>query len=236
MSAYPPRDKVERKQTWNAESVFKNYKAWELELKNVLSGLDSVKKYQGRLGDSPAVLFDAMSEYEHLSLRAQHVYMYAGFSFAVDTTDQKAAGMQGKAAGMLGQIAAAFAFIPPELISIGKNKLDEWMEQESKLAKYAHAFDDLFRKQKHVRSGEVEELLGMLLDPFTGPANTTSMLTNADFKFAPAVNANGRKLEVTQSSIHKILEEACRPLPRWKEAHRSWRAAPRSAVRHGWTR
>ena len=74
-----------------------------------------------------------------------------------------------------------------------------------------HAFDDLFRKQEHVRSGEVEELLGMLVDPFTGPMNTASMLTNADFKFAPAVNsAKGRKLEVTQSSIHKILEETDR--------------------------
>ena len=210
MTAYPPRDKVERKQTWNAESVFKNYKAWEEGLKNVLSGLGSVKKYQGRLHESPAVLFEAMSEYEHLLLQGQHVYMYAGFNFAVDTTNQRASGMQGRAAGMLGQVAATLAFIPPELISIGKNNLEEWMKQEPKLAKFAHAFDDLFRKQQHVRSGEVEELLGMLIDPFTGPSNTASMLTNADFKFAPAVNANGRIHEVTQSSIHKILEETDR--------------------------
>ena len=136
--------------------------------------------------------------------------MYAGFSYAVDTTDQKAAGMQGKAAGMLGQVSAAVAFIPPELISIGKPKLEEWAKQEPKLALYAHAFDDLFRKQAHVRSAEVEELLGMLADPFTGPMNTASMITNADFKFMPAVNTEGRKLEVTQSSVHKILEETDR--------------------------
>ena len=40
MTAYPPRDKVEKKQTWNAESVFKNNRAWELEIKSILSGLD----------------------------------------------------------------------------------------------------------------------------------------------------------------------------------------------------
>jgi oligoendopeptidase F len=210
MTAYPPRDNVEKRQTWNAGSVFKNQRAWEQEIKEVLAGLDSVKKYQGRLGESPTLLLDAMSSYEQLILRTQRVYMYAGFSYAVDTTDQKAAGMQGRAAGMFGQVAAAVAFIPPELISIGKAKLEEWMKQEPKLAIYAHAFDDLFRKQEHVRSGEVEELLGMLGDPFMGPANTASMITNADFKFVPAVNAKGRKLEVTQSSIHKILEETDR--------------------------
>jgi len=47
----------------------------------------------------------------------------------------------------------------------------------------------------------------MLGDPFTGPTNTASMITNADFKFSRVLNSKGRKLEVTQSSIHKILEE-----------------------------
>ena len=206
MTAYPPRAKVEKKQTWNAESVFKNRRAWEEELRNVLAKLDTIDKYKGRLADGPALLLEALSAADELNLRAQRVYMYAGFSYSVDTTDQNAAGMQGRAAGMLGQVTAAIAFIPPELISIGKTKLQEWMKQEQKLAIYAHRFDDFFRKQEHVRSGEVEELLGMLVDPFTWPANTSSMLTNADFKFAPAIDSKGRKLEVTQSSIHKILD------------------------------
>ena len=210
MTVYPSRDKVAKKQTWNAESVFKNQRAWGQEIENVLADLNSVKKYQGRLGENPAILLEALSAYQQLLLRAQRVYMYAGFSYAVDTTNQEAAGMQGRAAGMLGQVSAAVAFIPPELISIGKPKLEDWAKQEPKLALYAHAFDDLFRKQKHFRSAEVEELFGMLADPFTGPMNTASMITNADFKFIPAVNTEGRKLEVTQSSVYKILEETDR--------------------------
>ena len=81
------------------------------------------------------------------------------------------------------------------------------MTQDLKLAVYAHFFDDLFRKQDHVRSGEVEELLGMLADPFSGPASTSSLITNADFNFASAVNSKGKKLVVTQSSIHEILNQ-----------------------------
>jgi oligoendopeptidase F len=45
----------------------------------------------------------------------------------------------------------------------------------------------------------------MLGDPFTGPSTTSSMITNADFKFEPARNSKGMKLVVTQSSIHQIL-------------------------------
>ncbi len=148
-------------------------------------------------------------------MRAQRVSMYAGFAAAVDTTDQVAAGMQNQAGGLFfrigstyyGQVAAAASFIRPELLSIGKAKLDEWMKQDSKLAVYAHFFDDLFRKQDHVRSGEVEELLGMLADPFSGPASTSSLIANADFNFAPAVTRKDKKLVVTQSSIHEILNQ-----------------------------
>ena len=34
------------------------------------------------------------------------------------------------------------------------------MSQNEKLAIYRHNFDDLFRQQAHVRSAEVEEILG----------------------------------------------------------------------------
>jgi oligoendopeptidase F len=205
MPVYPARTQVEKNQTWNAQSVFKSQKAWKEELTQILADLDSVKRFQGRLGESPAILLEALKAHDQLILRAQRVYMYATFAYAVDTTDQQAAGAVGQATGMFGQVAAAVAFVSPELISIGHDKLREWMNQEPGLAVYSHSFDDLFRKQAHIRSGEVEELLGMLADPFQGPQNTSSMITNADFKFAPAVNSKGRKLEVTQSSVHQIL-------------------------------
>ena len=65
---------------------------------------------------------------------------------------------------------------------------------------YRHSFDDLFRKQAHVRSGEVEELLGLVSDPLQGPPTSTSMLTNADFKFKPAKDSKGKVIDVTQGT------------------------------------
>ncbi len=205
MAVYPPRSKVEKKQTWNAESVFKTQKAWQDELNSILADLDSVKRFQGRLSEGPATLLEALTAYEKMLARVERVYMYAGFAYAVDTANQQAAGATGRAAGMFGQVAAALAFVSPEVLSIGKDKLAEWMKQEPKLAVYRHSVDNLFRRQQHIRSGEVEELLGMLADPFSGPQNTASMITNADFKFEPAENSKGKKLVVTQSSIHEIL-------------------------------
>ncbi len=70
---------------------------------------------------------------------------------------------------------------------------------------YEHYLNDLFRKQAHVRNAEVEELLGMLRDPFISTRNTTNMLANADFKFKPARDEKGKKIELTQSTYNSIL-------------------------------
>lgn len=202
-----PRNKIEKKHTWNAESVFKSSKKWEAELQSILKDLPKIKKYQGNLGNSPETLLKALQTMEALMKRVMHVYMYAAFSYNVDTTDQKATAMLGKAQGMYGQVAGAISFINPELLQIGKAVLDDWMNKNENLSVYRQSMRDLFRQLEHVRSSEVEELLGMLTDPMGGADNSTSMLVNADFKFAPAKDSKGKKLEVTQGNFHNTLME-----------------------------
>ena len=203
----PPRSKVDKKYTWNAESVFKSKKEWEAALLSVLNDIPKVKEYEGKLGQNSAVLLKGYTAIEDLILRAQTIFMYAQFSYAVDTTNQAAGEMMGKAQGMFGQVAAAVSFLNPELLKIGRKKLNAWMKENSKLAAYSHAIDDLFRQQAHVRSGEVEEILGMLADPLGGPSTSTSMLVNADFKFKPAEDSKGKKYDVTQGSFYSTLLE-----------------------------
>ena len=203
----PLRSKINKKFTWNAESVFKSAKEWEAEVAAILADLPNVKKFEGRLGESADVLLEGMRAVEALANRTYKIFMYAGFSYSVDTTNQKSAALFGKAQGVAGQVSGALSFVSPELIAMGKAKLDEWMKGNEKLAVYRHSFEDLFRQQAHVRSGEVEELLGMVGDPFGGAQNSSSMLVNADFKFAPAKDKKGKKVEITQGNMHTSLME-----------------------------
>jgi oligoendopeptidase F len=210
----PVRSKVDRKYTWNAESVFRSNTAWEKEVNQILQDLPKVKDCQGRLAEGPSVLLEALSTAYNLLLRAQTALMYAAFSYATDTTDQQAAGMRGRAQGMYGQVLSAISYLQPEILGIKKDTLDQWMEQEEKLAVYQHSFEDLFRKQAHVRSAEVEELLGLVSDPLQGPGSSTGMLTNADFKFKPAKDSTGNVIEVTQGTFHNILHNPDRKVRR----------------------
>jgi oligoendopeptidase F len=219
MSTALPRSKVKKDQTWNAESVFPSPEAFDAEVKSLLDSLPAIKAYQGHLGDSPDTFIEAMSAMETLSQRASKVQVYATMSSAVDATDQQGAEMNGKATSALAQVSAATAFVDPELLAIGEVKLRQWLQDEPRMMLYEHYFNDLFRKQAHVRDAEVEELLGMLRDPFSATRNTTNMLANADFRFKPARDEKGKKIEVTQSTYGAILNGSDRKARRTAWEH-----------------
>ncbi|MCP4141685.1 MAG: oligoendopeptidase F [Chloroflexi bacterium] len=205
MSKIPARNEVDPKYTWNAESVFASPEVWSAEAEQIIVDIPSVKAFQGKLGENAATLANGLEAVENLLVRAERLTMYAGFAYSVDTADQNAAAMAGKASGVYGQVIAATSFLQPEILAIGEKILRQWMQDESRLATYEHYVNDLFRKQAHVRSSEVEEILGMLADPFSGAGSSTSLLANADFKFPPVKTTDGDALDLTQGTMQKIL-------------------------------
>lgn len=214
------RNEIDPKYTWNAPSVFESDAAWETELKHVLEkSIAEFKMYQGRLGESPAVLADAFDALNALLKRAWKVLDYAFMSHSVDTANQAGARMLSQAEGLEGQALAAVSFVDPELLQIGEETLTKWVQQESRLTLYAHYVHNLFRKQAHVRSAEVEELLGMLAEPFSATTGTATKLTDADFSFKPAITRDSNELAVTQGSIDQILANADREARRTAWEH-----------------
>ncbi len=216
-----PRSKVKKNQTWNSESVFASPEAFDAEVKSLLESLPAIKAFQGNLGDSSDMFIEVMNAMDALSQRATKVQVYATMSSAVDATDQKGEEISGKATSALAQVSAATSFIDPELISVGEAKLRQWLEDDPRMKLYEHYLNDLFRKQSHIRNAEVEELLGMLRDPFSSTSNTANLLANADFKFKPARNSKNKKIELTQSTYTAIRGGTDRKARRtaWENYH-----------------
>lgn len=107
----PQRSEVRQEDTWNAASVFPTLAAWEAEYQQVQKQLPSLEAYQGRLGQGPAVLVEALDTFFQITNRSDKLYMYAGISSSVDSTDQAAAALAGKATSLVGQVRAAGAFL-----------------------------------------------------------------------------------------------------------------------------
>ena len=127
----PPRSDVPVERTWDAESVFASAEAWEAALEALLADLPRLEGLAGRLGEGPEVTIEALVARDDLMRQTGHVFVYAYLDYAVDTTGQDAVARFGKAQTAFGQVLAAVAFIEPELLELGRDRLTEWSAERS---------------------------------------------------------------------------------------------------------
>ncbi|MEI7846643.1 MAG: M3 family oligoendopeptidase, partial [Chloroflexota bacterium] len=213
-SSLPARSEVPLEQTWALESIFSTPTDWENACKELEQLLPSLTVFQGRLHEGPQVLIEAIQKLEEVGTLIGKIGTYASNESSVDTFDQAATARAGQARSLGSRAGAAMAFFDPELMSIGFNLLKQWMQETPALAFFAQYVDRLEKRSAHVRSGEVEEVLALSADAFSGAFNIFNMLNNADLKFQPAVAADGTQLEIGQSSIGSLITHPDRQVRR----------------------
>ena len=222
------RSDIPIRYTWDFAAIYPSDTEWSEEIETVAKLLESCEMFQGRLGESPDVLSVWLARADDISLRLDKIYVYASSQHSVDMRDQQAAANYSKAIGVYAQAQGATAFAEPEMLAIGVDTLLRWAEEEPRLEIYRHRFDELGRIAPHVRSPEVEELLGRVSDPFSTATNTHSILADADLTFAPAHSTAqpGDPVSISQGSVDALLMSSDRELRRtswesYQDAHLS---------------
>ncbi len=206
------RNEIPDQYKWNADSVYPSRDAWRAELDAVSAAIPAAEAFHGRLSESSTTLADFVDTVLPIQRRLSTLQMYAVFSMSVDSTDSEATGMVGQVGSVFGRFAAAVSFLDPELIALGRETLEGWIKAEPRLSMLAQYADDLFRKQAHVRSAEVEQLLGLAQEALSTIDDPFDQLTNADIKFAPAIDSAGNSHAVTQSTWELLRQSTDRTL------------------------
>lgn len=205
MVAVLKRDQIESKYKWNQESVFESIDDWNTEFNAVSARMSELSAFAGRLGESVETLLAWFEISEQVRRQISRLWVYPGMNSSADANDTQAQVMAGRIGTLASKVQTTIAFAQPELLAIGQERIEAWLSENAELAVYRQYFDNLFRRQAHIRSAEVEEVLGMVSDPFNGTGKTMGMLTSADFEFSPAVGEDDTELTVAQSSIDALM-------------------------------
>ncbi|MFB6286784.1 MAG: oligoendopeptidase F [Candidatus Bipolaricaulia bacterium] len=194
------RADVPSEQAWSPERVYASWEEWEAGLNAVSEALPELQSYECRLSEGPTVLADWLEQMTDQRRRLGRLMVYARIASDVDSHDDTAQGKLSRVSDVSSQFAAAVAFAEPEMLELGDTLL-EWADAEPRLGDYRHYFRDLLRRQGHMRSADVEEVLGMLGDPFGGPLQTFQQLSTSDLQFDDAVDSSGQRHPVGQATL-----------------------------------
>jgi oligoendopeptidase F len=186
--------------TWQPEKYFVTWAAWEAEYKTALADVAQLVEFEGKLSQSPEKLVEWFETYTFQTRRLARLRIFAQLSASVDGEDPEPKKYIGQIMSLQGKLLAATAFAEPELMANGETFL-KWTQENPELEVYNHYFNNLIRQKSYLRSAEVEEIIGLLSEPFGQTSRTASELANVDLKFADAVDSQGNKHPVRQSLL-----------------------------------
>ncbi len=238
-TAVRPRTAIPAEHTWDAASVFPSVKSWEASFQEVVSHLPDLQRFRGHLNGSPAHLADWFETFQRVFRTLGQVAIYANMGHTADTTDQEAAARFDRARGLMARATAAAAFGDPEIVAIGFDTLRRWLQDEPRLAIYAHYIDRLERRRAHVQSADVEGLLASVGDAFRTASATHGILADADLVFDPAhATGSAEPIGVVQGNLAALLADPDREVRRtaWEsyaDAHLAHKHAMANCVAGG---
>jgi len=205
-SAIPDRYK------WDPYSIFPSQAAWEAAIDETDAMIATAAQFRGRLREGPHVINEFLGLSEAILRNVGQITVFATMFYAVDTNDREASAMRDRAIGLQARASAALAFGEPELLAIGGEQLLAWAERDEHLATYTHYFERLIARAAHIRSAEIEELLGQVRDPFAAASAIHGVLANAELHFPPARDSQGVVHEITQGTINALITHPDRTL------------------------
>lgn len=210
----PPRREIPVEYTWDLESIFPSEEAWDEAFQQGERDIEAIGRFRGRLQDGPNTLVEWFEASDALSAALRRVLLYASMTHSGDTGDERGKRLLDRAMGLGARAGAAMAFAEPEIIAIGFDTLRQWIAADDRMTLYQHYLDRLEKEQAHVRSAEVEEVLGLVRDPFGSAQQVHGTLVDTDLRFPPAHREDGDAVESAQGNHSALLADPDRTLRR----------------------
>ena len=199
---------------WDLESIYPDATAWEADIEQLDQLLAEAAAYKGKLNQSAETLVTFLNRMDEITFLATKLFYYGRLPSSVDSNDPAALANRDRAMGIFGKVSGTLAFARPEMIEIGFDTLRQWLAENIELGAYQHFFDRLEKEADHLRSAEIEELLGMATDLFGTMNQTHSIMANSDIDFGVATGADGETIPIEQTNIRDILSHPDRELRR----------------------
>ena len=206
------RSEIPVEDTWALEDIYASDEAWEQELATLSEDQAELESYVGHLADNGETLYRFISKLESTNEKALLLGNYAMRRSDEDTRDAKYQGMTGRFMSAVVALDAACSFETPEIMAISDEKLDGFYAEYPELERYRRYLTDMRRRKDHVLSGVEEKLLASAGEMAQTPSNIFGSFINADLKFPDAVDGEGKRRPLSQSTFITYQEGADRAL------------------------
>jgi len=172
--------------------------------------MKSFAECKGKMGDSAARFKECLNLQADMTKRYYRLAVFAGEQLAEDTGSAPYLELDQKADLLGNRLTEATAFVDPEVLHIGSERVAQFVKEVPSLAIYRHPLDQILRAAPHTLNDEGEGIIARfgLMD---NAGNTAySILTNADIPWPKIKLSTGEEVTLDASAYTKYREAANR--------------------------
>jgi oligoendopeptidase F len=195
------RDKVEVKYTWNLQDIFPSDEAWQQSKEKVKLQIEKIDSYKGTLSSSAKALLNYLEFSSAFGKEFTSIYSYASMKSDQDIRNSKYLAMLQELRQMSPLIGARSAFAEPEILAMGKEKIEKFLSEEPGLQKYSMYLRDLIRSREHTLSEKEEKILAQTSALTGSPYSIFSIFTNSELPYPEVTLSDGTKALLNQAGF-----------------------------------
>lgn len=211
MSETKERNEICEKYKWKLEDIFKSDAEWETAVSEVKALAERFAEKRGTVCNSAKELLASLRDMDNIGEKLLSVAVYACMRRDEDNTVTKYRAMSDRIGAVESEISEMCAFLEPELIATGKEKIVRFAAENEELSEYKQYFDNLFREAEHILDEKGEMLLAASSPMGENASDIFHAMNNADINFGK-IKVGDSEEELTHSRYALYMESQDREI------------------------
>ena len=191
---------------WNLADLYPTTDAWNADAAKVEADLPRLAACRGHLGESAQRLRECFDLQSDVSKRFLRLIVYANEWNAEDTGNQASLALRQKVQVIGSKLSQATSYVNPEVLAIGKARIEEFLRADPGLGIHRHELDDILRAAPHTLDAEGESIVAAFALARGQAGSIYNILANADMPWPTVKLADGTEAKLDQSGFTKYRE------------------------------
>lgn len=193
----PKATSPEESAVWDLGDLFPDLASWDRARAEMAMRIASVAECKGKLGTSAGVLARCLDNVSDTYKDLLRLYVYAYLERDTDLGNSAYLERASLAQALLTQMAEVASFVNPELIAIGKTKLNRFLAETDRLKDHDFYIRKTLHLAPHTLRDAEERILAATSDAMQAPSNIYNVLTNAEMQRPTVTLSDGTDVVLT---------------------------------------
>lgn len=192
---------------WDLTDLYVTPEVWAVEHEAAKASAQLLGNYKDTLGANAGAMLTALNAISGIHRQSARLYTYASLKADEDLSVARNQERRQLAGALNTLIKEKTAWLAPEILAIGKDKVDEFEAKAPELAeRHGYFLDNILRGAPHTLGLEAEAVLAAAGDVLHQPDYIHGQLANSELPFPDATLSDGKTVRLDQSGYEQYRQ------------------------------